>query len=149
MPKFYSPKGNLEVWAECPEGYVTPEEYLAAHPLPELSFDELKASKIAEIANARYMAETGGVTFDGVTIATDRQSQSLLTAAYIRAQMDAFFTVSWKTADNTFVDWNAELVRAAGNAVLAHVEACFAKEKELLALIEVATTKEELNAISW
>lgn len=34
MPKFFSPKGNPEVWAQKPSGYFTPEEWAAAHPDP-------------------------------------------------------------------------------------------------------------------
>ena len=34
MPVFYSPKGNPEVWADKPSGYLTPEEWAAAHPAP-------------------------------------------------------------------------------------------------------------------
>lgn len=33
MPTYYSPDGNAEVWNEIPDGYFTPEEWLAAHPL--------------------------------------------------------------------------------------------------------------------
>lgn len=35
MPVFYSPKGNPEIWAERPAGYLTPEEWSAAHPASE------------------------------------------------------------------------------------------------------------------
>ncbi len=34
MPTFFSPDGNPEVWAECPAGYFTPDEWQAAHPEP-------------------------------------------------------------------------------------------------------------------
>lgn len=34
MPVFYSPEGNPEVWAQKPDGYLTPEEWDAAHPDP-------------------------------------------------------------------------------------------------------------------
>lgn len=34
MGVFISPKGNSEVWAEKPSGYLTPEEWQAAHPAP-------------------------------------------------------------------------------------------------------------------
>lgn len=34
MPVFYSPGGNPEVWAQKPDGYLTPEEWAAAHPDP-------------------------------------------------------------------------------------------------------------------
>ena len=32
MPVFYSPEGNPEIWAQKPDGYLTPEEWAAAHP---------------------------------------------------------------------------------------------------------------------
>lgn len=34
MPKYYSPDGNLEVWAEKPNGYYTVEEWQELHPTP-------------------------------------------------------------------------------------------------------------------
>lgn len=35
MGKYYSPKGNYEVWDEKPDGYYTLEEWKALHPDPE------------------------------------------------------------------------------------------------------------------
>ena len=32
--KYYSPEGNIEVWAEKPEGYYTVEEWQELHPAP-------------------------------------------------------------------------------------------------------------------
>jgi hypothetical protein len=32
--RFYSPKGNLEVWKEKPKGYYTEEEWQELHPTP-------------------------------------------------------------------------------------------------------------------
>ena len=34
MPKYYSPEGNIEVWAEKPNGYYTVEEWQKLHPAP-------------------------------------------------------------------------------------------------------------------
>ena len=34
MPTFYSPDGNPEVWEVKPNGYFTPEEWIAMHPAP-------------------------------------------------------------------------------------------------------------------
>ena len=34
MPKYYSPDGNIEVWAEKPQGYYTVEEWAELHPAP-------------------------------------------------------------------------------------------------------------------
>jgi hypothetical protein len=149
MSTFYSPTGNAEVWNKKPDGYYTPEEWATEHPAPVLSFDELKTAKYDEIAAARYAAETGGCTVDGVTIATDRGSQALLTAAVVTARLDLEFKTRWKCADGRFITLDAMQLRAIGDAVIAHVESCFAREAELCEQIDAAETAEDLAAIKW
>ena len=152
MATFYSPTGNAEVWDVKPDGYYTPAEWTALHPPPappEPTLAELKQSKRDKIAAARYAAETGGCTIDGVTIATDRGSQALLTAAVVMARMDPEFKTRWKCADGRFVTLDAMQLRAIGDAVIAHIEACFAREGELCEQIDAAQTPEELDAIQW
>lgn len=149
MATFYSPDGNSEVWEEKPDGYYTPNEWAALHPPPAPTFDELKAAKYAEISAARYAAETGGCTVDDVTIATDRGSQALLTAAVVMARLDPEFKTQWKCADGRFKQLDAFQLRTIGDAVIAHVESCFAREGELCELIDAAQTPEELDAIQW
>lgn len=34
MPVFFSPDGNPEIWAQKPDGYLTPEEWDKAYPAP-------------------------------------------------------------------------------------------------------------------
>lgn len=149
MATFYSPDGNLEVWQTKPDGYLTPEEWAALHPPPAPMFEELKTAKYDEIAAARYAAETGGCTVDGVTIATDRGSQALLTAAVVTARLDPEFSTRWKCADGHFVMLDAMQLRAIGDAVTAHIEGCFAREGDLCELIDAAETAEDLAAIKW
>ena len=117
--------------------------------LPEKTFEELKAQKKQDIATARYDAETGGCTVDGVRIATDRGSQALLTAAVVSARIDPEFKTRWKCADGRFKQLDAFQLRAIGDAVTAHVERCFAREAELVELIDAAQTPEDLAAIKW
>lgn len=149
MATFYSLNGNPEAWQTKPDGYYTPEEWHAAHPAPQPTFDELKAAKHDEIAAARYAAETSGCTVDGVTIATDRGSQALLTAAVVTARLEPEFKTQWKCADGRFKRLDAFQLRAIGDAVIAHVEGCFAREGELCEQIDAAQTPEELDAIQW
>lgn len=132
----------MAIWGETP---TVPDEPLP----PEPTLDELKAQKKAEIAAARYAAETGGCTVDGVTIATDRGSQALLTAAVVTARIDSEFKTQWKCADGRFKQLDAFQLRAIGDAVIAHVERCFAHEGELCELIDAAQTPEDLAAITW
>ncbi len=129
----------LAAWGDSP---TIPDE-------PAPTFDELKAAKYDEIAAARYAAETGGCKIDGMTIATDRGSQALLTAAVVTARLDVEFKTRWKCADGHFVTLDALQLRAIGDAVIAHVEECFAREGELCEQIDAAQTPEELDAIQW
>lgn len=149
MPTFYSPDGNAEVWLDKPAEYYTSDEWAALHPPPAPMFEILKTNKYTDIAAARYAAETGGVMIDGALIATDRGSQSLLTAAVVTARLDPTFKTRWKCADGRFVALDAMQLRAIGDAVTAHVEACFTREAELCEMIEAAATPEELAAIVW
>lgn len=52
MPKYYSPEGNLEVWAEKPEGYYTVEEWQELHPAPAPP-EPTTEEKLAEL-DAQY-----------------------------------------------------------------------------------------------
>jgi hypothetical protein len=155
-----SVKGRADLKADCaqtnsPEVYTEVMAVWGDTPtvedevLPAPTFNELKAAKRDEIAAARYAAETGGCTVDGVTIATDRGSQALLTAAVVTARLDPEFKTRWKCADGHFVTLDAMQLRAIGNAVIAHVEACFAREAELCELVDAAQTPEDLDAIKW
>lgn len=128
---------------------VEHEDRYEVEALPEPTLDELKDRKKSEIASARYEAETGGCMVDGVTIATDRGSQALLTAAVVTARLDPEFKTQWKCADGRFVTLDAMQLRAISDAVTAHVEECFAREAELIELIDAAETAEELDAIQW
>lgn len=106
-------------------------------------------AKYTEIATERYAAETSGCMVDGLAIATDRGSQALLTAAVVTARMDPEFKTRWKCADGRFVTLDAMQLRAIGDAVIAHVERCFAREAELCEQIDAAQTPEDLAAITW
>lgn len=133
LPAYYDEADNR--FKPCPE------------PLPTL--DELKTVKSASIAAARYATETGGIEVNGAHIATDRGSQALLTAAVVMARLDPEFKTQWKCADGRFVQLDAFQLRAIGDAVIAHVESCFAREGELCEQIDAAQTSEELDAIQW
>ncbi len=117
-------------------------------PPPPTPFSELKAAKKAEIAQARYNAEIAGVTINGVSIKTDRESQGLITGAALKALQDNTYTCKWKGIDG-FVELTAPQIIAVADAVRAHVQSCFDHEAELLPLVETATTEAELEAISW
>ena len=110
----------------------------------QIPVEELRAEKKAELAEARWQAEVSGVN----GIRTDRESQSLITGAALKAMQDNTYTCRWKGIDG-FVELTAPQIIAIADAVRAHVQSCFDHEAELLPLIEAATTEAELNLITW
>lgn len=87
------------------------------------------------IAARRYQAESGGITVSGVTVATDRDSQSLITGAALAATLDDSYSCNWKTGDG-FVKLDAKTLLSIAKTVRAHVQACFDREAELLAAVK-------------
>lgn len=114
----------------------------------EDKFANAKEAKKAEIAQARYNAEIAGITINGVSIKTDRESQGLITGAALQAIEDSTYSCQWKT-EGGFVTLVADEIKAVAKAVRAHVQACFDKEAVLIAQVEAVTTEEELNLIKW
>ena len=53
--KYYSPKGNLEVWDKKPDGYFTEEEWVELHPAP-LPPEPTKEEKLAQL-DADYQSQ--------------------------------------------------------------------------------------------
>lgn len=121
-------------------------EVVALPVPPKPTLEELKTQKKAEIAAARYEAETAGTTVNSVTIDTGRDSQALITGAALAAMLDDDYSLNWKT-EAGFVHLTAPEIIAVAQAVRAHVQTCFDHEGELVALVEAAKTEEELDAI--
>jgi hypothetical protein len=65
-----------------------------------------------------------------------------------KAQDDPDYVVTWK-AKNGWFQLDAATLIAIADAVRAHVQACFDKEKQLTEKIMAATSIEELEAIKW
>lgn len=128
----------MKIWGDTP---TLPD------PVP-MTLDDFKTQKKAEIAAARYEREIAGVEVNGVLIDTGRDSQALITGAALAAMLDSEYSLNWKTTSG-FVHLSAPEIIAVAQAVRAHVQSCFDKEGELVARINAATTKEELDAIKW
>ncbi len=106
-------------------------EKLAAAPEPEPA---PAPNWPALIAARRWLAETSGTTFGGMTIDTDDRSKLLINGAALRADRSADYVLRWKTSDG-FVDLTADQGVAVADAVSEHVQACFDREDALLAAV--------------
>lgn len=101
----------------------------------------------------RWAVETGGFVFNGMTIATDSRSQGKVSGAFSQSKADANFKVyDWKLAPGVYIDeLNAASIIAIGDAVVAHVQACFSAERAIAEAIigGTITTFAEIDAATW
>ena len=91
------------------------------------------------IAELRWQHETSGTTFNGIPLATDRESRAMMDGALMMlTNGPPNRTVRWKGKDRTFFEVDRDSLQAINEAVWEHVEACFDRERELLEAIEDA-----------
>lgn len=123
MPVFISPDGNPEVWAACPNGYMTPEQWLAAHPAPEPpapTLEEAKAAKLAEIETAYEAALASAVAFSHPQAAIVAVEAALLAAGDPQGLEFVHERLAAQRAALA-----AEVRDAAGRAAVRAVVPCF------------------------
>lgn len=101
-----------------------------------------------QIADRRWQAEVAGITVNGMAVATDRDSQALITGATVQAMLDPNYSLRWKTVAG-FVDLTAEQIIGVATAARAHVQACFNREAELLDALEAGTFTPEMLDQGW
>jgi hypothetical protein len=106
----------------------------------------LKAEKTAAITARRWEVETGGITLNGAAIATDTTSQAKLSGALQLVQSDDTRIIDWKGV-NGWIILDAADVTAIAVSVGGHVQACFTREKEMLAAVTAAETTAALALV--
>ena len=165
MGIFYSPKGNPEIWNEKPYGYMTQEEWDAAHPAPEpepVPLEELKSRKLAEIdaeTSAVILAgfdyEINGVSYHFSYDAFDQQNFSD-TANMCQLALSGTeglpTSVTWNSylKDGTLVqqEFNAqEFLKLYTSGAMVHKATQMAIGGQRKAAVQSASTKEELDNI--
>ena len=165
MSTFYSPKGNPEIWNEKPDGYMTQEEWDAAHPAPEpkpVPLEELKSRKLAEIdaeTSAVILAgfdyEISGVSYHFSYDAFDQQNFSD-TANMCQLALSGTeglpTSVTWNSylKDGTLVqqEFNAqEFLKLYISGAMVHKATQMTIGGQRKAAVQSASTKEELDNI--
>lgn len=107
-----------------------------------------RATKLSALAAKRWQVETGGIIVGGITIKTDEDTQRKVTGAYVQAEKNPAFTAKWKVATGVFVDLDAATIILIGDALTAHVQACFANEAVLTDAIMGAADWPTLKAVN-
>ena len=104
-----------------------------------------KTVKIAELAALRYQHETSGITLNGMTIETDRQSQAWITGALSFTQLNSSVIINWKTSLG-WVELDATQIQAIAMAVAQHIQKCFNVEMlHSVAIKELINTEDILS----
>ena len=149
MATFYSPNGNPEVWARKPDGYYTPEEWAALHPPPKPTLEEVRESKLSELAcsfNARvsgFITTTSGykMQFDTSDSIKMQGAIQLLEAT---GANEGYLT---QAEDTTVYNVPIDTMKNVLIEMMTAFAACHARKQELRAAIKAAETVEELDAI--
>lgn len=102
----------------------------------------------AHLANKRWEAEASGIVLNGVSIATDRVSQSMIGNAVSYLREDPSVQEIEFKSDSGFVTVPRAQMVALGKAVGNHIQACFSAERSVLIQIDngTVTTTSEVEA---
>ena len=126
---------------------VSGAEPVAYYSAVDVDLETARADALQRAAVERYAREVGGTTLpDNTPLATDRDTQGKLIAVRIKALEDNAYTVNWK-GETGFVTLDAPKIIFIADTIQTHVQAQFDWEMAQTALIETATTVEELRDI--
>lgn len=108
---YYSPSGNPEIWEEGrqPAGYVTPEEWQAAHPAPEP--EPLTPEQQAEMRRQEILTE-----LDRIDRASARSARAVAVALLTGAEPDPQDAAMLRQHENEAVALREELAELNTNA---------------------------------
>ena len=140
-----------EFYLNCPDSathIINNEPVIIVPEVVPPTLAEVKTAKLAELAAARYTEEIGGIVVGSVTIATGRESQAMMTGAYVSLKQGLMQSVNWK-GDDGWVTATLTEIEPIAQAVGQHIQACFTKESQLAAQVAAAETVEAVNAIVW
>lgn len=89
------------------------------------------ASRRIELAALRYQRQSGGITVGGITVPTDRESASNITAAVVSLTQGLLTApIKWKMTSG-WVDLSQAQIVGVGAAVAQHVQRCFEAEAKV------------------
>jgi Domain of unknown function (DUF4376) len=84
-----------------------------------------KEQLTAYAASVRYNKEIGGITINGLPIATDDRSKQMILGARIASDSDPNFSTIWVGSDGKLYPIDAAGIIGISQAVLGHVNNCF------------------------
>lgn len=115
---------------------------------PPLSIEETRENKLAALAAHRYEKETAGITVGGTNIRTDRESQAMISGAKLYSDLNPTALIDWKGTTG-WVQIDQATLLAIGQAIGAHIQACFSAERAHTEAIITLTTAAEIDAYDF
>lgn len=151
--RIYLKDGVVKLRGERPSLYYM---WSASEESWVLDLGALKSEKRAEIAKSLKTAIRGGYISNGLLYPSDLTDQLNMTASVmdsLNPTNDQNWTTQFWCADEfgtwEFRNLTASQIQKAGSDCRLHITKCLTKNSELKALIEAATTEEELATITW
>ena len=117
---------------------LTPREQAAR-------FEETKKLKILELSKLRFEKEVSGISVSGISVKTDRESQSQLATAVLTIKERFANSINWK-GDNGWVNLNQTQILHISKMVSQYVQGCFNVEQMHYEKINNARSVEEINS---
>ena len=114
----------------------------------EKEFNEAKITKVESLKNMRDTLEVEPIEYNGNLFDYDDKARDRINSAIIALSITGQ-SIEWTTADNTNVLVTADDLRGIVAAVAVRSNELHVKYRELKELVEVCTTKEEVDYISW
>lgn len=111
----------------------------AVYQIGNKSLDAIAYKIKQDATDARFKKEIAGVDVNGMSIPTDRQSQSLITGTRLKSDNDNSRSFNWK-GSNGWITLDRTAVVALSDAVFDYVEGCFDIEHNLHNAVDDAIT---------
>ena len=113
--------------------------------------ERIAAAKVAlcdALSTFRFNLEVGGISVDGVTVKTDRESQAQLTAALLTLNEGFAPSINWKSASG-WINLNKAQLQQISKIVAQHVQGCFNVEQMHYSAIQKLASAEEVAAYDF
>lgn len=106
--------------------------------------DKLRDNKKTLLSLFRYRKEIKGIELNGLTIPTDRQSQSMINGAYSTLKNDLITEIDFKCS--TWVTMTLVDIEPIAQNVANHVQKCFKAERQVSETLDTIEDIETLRS---
>lgn len=91
--------------------------------------------------------ETSGITIDGFSVATDRQSQAMIAQTVVSLQINPNLVLNWRNPDGSFIVLTSDSIKSIAYFVSLHVSNTFTALSTLTPLIDngTITSKDQID----